>query len=96
MEMICVGFLIGALVAIVFFGSGVGYGFYQGTSDRHRGSCGCDSESDRYCRSDDRYSSEEVIDVIDVVRMYASAHEKKVLDQVRDDYERGCENGKGA
>ena len=92
MEMLCVGFLIGALTAIEFFGSGVCYGFYQKSSDRYRGDGGGDSEPDRNNRSLDRYSDEEVRSVIQMVERYATPYEKRVLDQIKEDYEGGCQD----
>ena len=88
MEMLCVGFLIGALVAIVFFGSGVCFG-----------GCNCrDSEGqhdglddmrthipwrDRDRSGDNRHAvpdSEEIDNVLHVLRIGSSGRERRVID----------------
>ena len=86
MEMGCIGFLLGALVCLVFTGIGVCFGrsdkeqhdpdsdvnVYIPVRDRDRGSY----------KRDNEFSPEEVKGVLYAMRMGASAYERDVLDYV--------------
>ena len=88
MEWGCIGFLLGAVVCLVFFGMGVCYG-------------GCDSKQpdddsdvqlyvlNRYRdrsrnQRDDPPDSQEITDVLYMMRIAASSREKRVIDYLID------------
>lgn len=83
MEMGCIGFLLGALVAIVFVGIGVCFGRLD------KGKLSGDSNSDvhnpsddREYRSVDRHTTEEMIQVLEVLRLGACRHERQILNEI--------------
>lgn len=91
MEMGCIGFLIGAVVAIVMIGIGVLIGDYNGDIERKHG---LDNDIRLYvpvryrnrCRNTRSYqpTSQEIVDVLCVLRLGASGHEKEIIDYLID------------
>ena len=91
MEMGCIGFLLGAVVAIVMIGIGVLIGDYNGDIERKHG---LDNDIRLYVpvryrdRGRDKRSSkptsEEIVTVLYLLRIGASNHEKEIIDYLID------------
>jgi hypothetical protein len=86
MELISIGFLAGALFAVIVCGTGVIYGRHdnrQSDVDPDIKLCIPNRHRDR-SSSDRHIEPEEVTNVLTVLRMGASAHEKEVIDYLMD------------
>ena len=87
MEMGCIGFLIGAITAIIMIGIGVVIGNHKDTPNR-------DSDVSIYIpmryrsrgwnQRDCKPTSEEIVDVLCVLRLGASEYEKSIIDYLID------------
>ena len=88
MEWGCIGFLLGAIVCIVFFGMGVWYG----GSDTEQSDDDSDVQLYVFSRHRDRGSNQrdnppdvkEITDVLYMLRIAASNREKRVIDYLID------------
>ena len=87
MELGCIGFMLGAIVSIIMIGIGVLVGDHKDTLER-------DSDVNIYvpvryrnrCRNTRSYqpTSQEIVDVLCVLRLGASGHEKEIIDYLID------------
>ena len=95
METGCIGFLLGALVAIVFCGIGVCFGrLDKSESADDRDIRIYSPSSDRQHRSVDRYThtAEEMIQVLQMMRFGVCRYERDILNEVIDLIEKGNED----
>ena len=85
MELVSIGFLLGALMAIIFVGIGVCFG----RNDKEQLAAPDDvriyiPDRDRSRRSVVRYSAEEMTFVLDNVKRMTHGEERKIMDAIID------------
>ena len=76
MEWGCIGFLLGAIVCLIFFGMGVWYGGQEEQDDV--------PDIKIYVPSRNKPTAQEIEDVLYTLRIGASNKEKKVIDHLID------------
>ena len=91
MELGCIGFLVGAIVSIIMIGIGVLFGDYNDNNKRQHG---LDNDITIYVpmryrrgsrnKRDHQPTSEEIVDMLCVLRLGASEYEKSIIDYLID------------
>lgn len=94
MEMLSIGFLVGALTAIIFVGIGVCFGRLDNKKSGNDNDVRIYHPSaDRKCRCVDRYSAEEMTNVLKMLKHMTSGYERKVMNRIIELVEKEGING---